>query len=453
MTIPGREHPIRCVHHPLSAIVRPAFHHDASIHDRQQKNIYLDLITFSIIIIAIMNASNKTQARGLLSKETALQYIWFHDGAHRQQMVKKFGCRPNRVTDLIAELIRDRWIDEGEPQRSGTGRSPVPLHISRKSKAALAASYTHGLQLALINVAGEILRESISQEVPTDPRELTKAIARETRNLTAGFTGNIIGIGVADPGMIDTTRREVLKSSTFPSWQNVPLARLVQASTGLPVLLEDSSRLAAMAQYRALPELAASGASMLGLDFGMNLGFSLITPTGAFCGSGFAGGLSHVTMDPHGPPCECGRRGCLEAMAGGRPLIAQARALLKTRTGSIQRKGGAITPDLVLEAAAGGDSVAQESVASILPHLRLAVSLAIAAYHPRLIVIGAGTDDAAAYLAKQLKTTLSGHLLPEIARTIEIRAGGETRALVLRGAGLMVFNDLVMNNGARLFRA
>lgn len=400
-----------------------------------------------------MNARNKTQARGLLSKETALQYLWLNDGAHRQQMVKKFGCRPNRVTDLIAELIRDRWINEGAPQRNGTGRAPVPLHISRTSKATLAVGYTHGLQAALINVAGEILRESISREVPTDPRKLTQAIARDVRALTAGFTGDIIGIGVADPGMIDTTRQQVLKSSTFPSWQNVPLAQLVRESTGLPVLLEDSSRLAAMAQYRALPELAASGASMLGLDFDMNLGFSLITPNGTFRGSGFAGELSHVTIAPHGPRCECGRRGCVEALAGGRPLVAQARTLLKTRTGSVLRKGEAITPVRVLEAAAEGDSLAQESVASILPHLGFAVGLAMAAYHPRLMVIGAGTASAADYLTEQLKSALSGLLLPELARTIEIRAGGETGDLILRGAGLMVFNDVVMNNGTRLFRA
>lgn len=400
-----------------------------------------------------MSARTKSKARGIPSRETLLQHIWHHDGAHRQQMVKLFGCRPNRVTDVVAELMRDRWIDEGEPLRNGTGRAPVPLHLNRKSKAAVAAGYAHGLRLELINVAGEVLRESTSESAPSDPQGLAKAIALETRKLTAGFTGDIIGIGLADPGMIDTNKREVLKSTTFPTWKNVPLARLVYEATGLPVLLEDSSRLAAMAQYRALPELAASGASMLGLDFDMNLGFALITPDGAFRGSGFAGDLAHVTLDPAGPRCECGRRGCVEAMAGGRPLVAQARNLLKTHTGSVLRKGEALTPERVLEAAASGDTVAEESVSMILPHLALALGLTIASYHPRIITTGAGTDAAATYLAKRLKSALTGLLLPEIARTVEIRAGGETGALIMRGAGLMVFNDLVMNNGARLFRA
>jgi glucokinase len=357
------------------------------------------------------------------------------------------------VTDVVADLIRDRWIVEGEPQRSRTGRSPVPLHICRKSKMAIAAGYAHGLHLELINAAGEVLRECALEKAPTDPRGMARTIGLEARKLTAGFTGNIIGIGIADPGMIDTTRGEVLKSTTFPGWRNVPMARLVHEATGLPVLLEDSSRLAAMAQYRALPELAASGTNMLGLDFDLNLGFALITPDGAFRGSGFAGDLAHVTLDPLGPRCQCGRQGCVEALAGGRPLVAEVSRLLKTGRTSVLRKEGAITPERVLEAAAGGDRVAEESLSSILPHLGLALGLTIAAYHPRIIVAGAGTAGAAAYLSSRLKTAVSRLLLPEIGRTVEIRAGGATGALILKGAGLMVFNDVVMNNGARLFRA
>lgn len=399
-----------------------------------------------------MTARKKSRVRGTPSAESVLQHIWHHDGAHRLQIVRQFGCRPNRVTDVVAHLIRDRWVEEGEPRRSGTGRAPVPLHLSRYSKAALAAGYAHGLRLELINVVGDVLRESESATAPTNPRRLATFIAQEARTLTADFTGDIIGIGLADPGMIDTPRGAVLKSTTFPTWRNVPMARLVHEATGLPVLLEDSSRLAAMAQYRALPELAASRASMLGLDFDLNLGFTLITPDGAFRGSGFAGDLSHVTLDPGGPNCQCGRKGCVETLAGGRPLVAEALGRLKAGKASVLR-GGPVTPERVLEAAAGGDPVAEESVAAILPSLGLALSLAIAAYHPRVVVTGAGTADAAAYLTQRLKTAIASHLLPEIGQTVEVRAGGATGTLVLKGAGLMVFNDVVMNNGARLFRA
>lgn len=390
--------------------------------------------------------------RGTPSAGDVLRHIWHRDGAHRLQIVRAFGCRPNRVTDVVAKLIREGWIVEGEPRRNRTGRAPVPLHINRWSKVALAAGYAHGLRLELINAAGETLADSAGGKAPTEPRRLAQAIASQARKLTAGYKGDIIGIGIADPGMIDTTRGEVLKSTTFPEWRHVPMARLVHEATGLPVLLEDSSRLAAMAQYRALPELAASGASMLGLDFDLNLGFALISPDGAFRGSGFAGDLSHVTLDPGGPRCQCGRRGCVETLAGGRPLVAHALDLLKAGTASVLCGREPITPEGVLEAAAGGDRVAEASVAAILPHLGLALGLAIAAYHPRVIVTGAGTADAAAYLAERLKGALSGLLLPEIGHTVDVRAGGETGTLIMKGAGLMVFNDVVMNNGARLLR-
>ena len=400
-----------------------------------------------------MTTKGKWRSRGSPSAEDVLRYLWQRDGAHRREIVRAYECRPNRVTDVVSRLIRERWVVEGTSKRTASGRSPISLHIDRKSKAALAASYAHGLRMELINAAGEAVRTRECGESPTDPQALARTIGVEAKRLASGFTGDIVGIGIADPGMIDTVRGTVLKSTTFPQWRNVPMARLVQAATGLPVLLEDGCRLSAMAQYRALPELAASGSSMLSVDFDFNLGFSLVSLDGVFRGSGFAGDMAHVVLDSKGPRCRCGGRGCVETMAGGRALVAEAHAWLKEGTASTLSGRSALTPDEVLEAASGGDHVAQESVSAILPHLCLVLGMAVAAYHPRVVVIGAGTTGASSYMAKRIKAALPAVLQPEMGRTVDVRSGGDTGSLVLTGAGLMVFNDVVMNKGARLFRA
>lgn len=395
----------------------------------------------------------KRRIRGVPSAEGILRYLWQHDGVHRRDIIKFYGCRPNRVTDLVSTLIREGWIVEGPSQRAGTGRAPVPLHIDRESKAALAVSYAHGMRMLLVNAAGEAILTRDCGDTPDDPRVLARKLGAEAGKLVSGFSGDIVGVGIADPGMIDTIRGEVLKSTTFPQWRNVPMARMIHETTGWPVLLEDGCRLSAMAQYRALPELAASGASMLSVDFDLNLGFSLVTPDGVFRGAGFAGDVAHVVLDANGPRCRCGGRGCVETMVGGRALVAEAKERLRGGVSSVLSSPKRLTPEEILGAAARGDSVAQESLGAILPRLGLVVGMLVAAYHPRVVVIGAGTNEAAAYMAKRLKTALPAAVQPEIGRTVEVRAGGESGALVLAGAGLMVFNDVVMNNGARLFRA
>lgn len=389
---------------------------------------------------------------GTPSLRDVLQYVWKHEGTHRQEIVDAFACRPNRVTDVVARLIRERWVVEGKTKSGRNGRAPVSLLVDRRSKAALAATYGRELRMKLLNASGETLAERTASKVPSDPRALARVIGTEARELTRNYSGTVIGMGVADPGMINTVRGEVLRSTTYPDWRNVPMARLVHAATGLPVLLEDCSHLVAMAQYRALPELAARGASMLSLDFGMCLGCVLVTPDGVFRGSGFAGDVAHVVLDPKGPVCRCGGRGCVETMVGGRALVAEARARIKAGAQSALSGKPSLTPERVLEAAAEGDRVAEQSVSAILPQLGLVLGLTFAAYHPQTVVVGTGSAAASAYLAGRLKALLTESLLREMGNALEVRAGGETGSLVLAGAGLMVFNDVVMNSGARLYR-
>jgi predicted NBD/HSP70 family sugar kinase len=387
------------------------------------------------------------------SKNEVLRYIWQHQSVHRKQMVSVFNCRPNLITDTVRELISEKWVSESGRKAIKQGRAPITLKVNTEDKAVVAASYHHNLRVAIVNSAGNILLEEKKSKISSKPEQIAQQISELAGNLSGKYKGEIIGVGIADPGMVDPVKNEVIKSSTFPEWKNVPMARLVSEKTKLPALLGDSSRFSAMAQYWALPEFREAGKTMFYVDYDTNLGFVLVTPEGLFTGASFAGELAHVVMDTEGPDCKCGARGCLEVLAGGYALIEKVNTRLSSGAESSLKNQKDISIINILEAAAAGDRLAKSAVSGVLPVFALALALAVSAYHPSVIVVGAGTREASIYLSHALGNALFARLQPELASMTEVRAGEESGTLVLSGAGLTVFNEIIMKEKTRFIKA
>lgn len=390
------------------------------------------------------------------SKAQVLRHIWQHPGVCRKQIASTLDCRPNLVTDLVRVLLDEKWVSEERGEAKSQGRAPIALQVNRNGKAAVAVRYGHdGLTTALINASGEVVRQRELKRAPTEPQALARAIGKAISSLTRGFKGDVIGVGVTDPGMVDGKRGRVVKSTTYPGWNDVPMAELVAKETGLPVLLEDITRVRALAQYLALPELRQRHASMLYVDYGIGvgLGFAPVTPEGVYRGSGFAGEIAHVVMDPQGPPCRCGARGCLEAVANALALETIAKTWLKRGADSVLKRGNGPSADAILEAARNGDRMARSIVAEIMPHLGFGVAMLVSAFHPAAVVVGAKTQGAIGCLTEELDAALRDRVQPEILSRIEVLEGLETEPLALKGAGLMVFDETIVQEGAGLHRA
>ncbi len=123
----------------------------------------------------------------------------------------------------------------------------------------------------------------------------------------------VAGVGLAVPGLVDETRGVALRAVNLP-WRELALAQAVGARLGLPVALSHDVRAAAAAE-------AALGAGRGSDDFlfvaiGTGIGAAVVHGGRPFLGAhGRAGELGHVVVEPGGPPCACGARGCLEAIA------------------------------------------------------------------------------------------------------------------------------------------
>lgn len=268
----------------------------------------------------------------------------------RAAVASATGLNKTTVSSLVADLMARGLVREtGRNSRQRVGRPGVLLALDDSSIAAV------GLEVNvdyLSVVAVDLLqRELVSRHVPFDARsagarECARHIAHTLSAMAAdpGLSGRtVVGVSVAVPALIDDG---TVTHAPNLGWRDVPLRGLLSdllreaGMEGVPVRVDNDANLGAVAEYRV--GSFAGTADLVYLTGEVGIGAGLLVGGEPLRGSsGFAGEVGHLSLVPDGPECACGRRGCLEALAG---------------IGTILR--GAV-PDLVPDRPLSGDDVAR----------------------------------------------------------------------------------------------
>ncbi|MCC7129653.1 MAG: ROK family protein [Anaerolineae bacterium] len=224
-----------------------------------------------------------------------------------------------------------------------------------------------------------------------------------------GFsTADIGGVGVGVPGVLDLDQGLVLFLPNLPgNWRNVALRRTLEAKTGLPAALLNDARAITYGEWKFG---AGKGVDTIAcFTLGTGIGGGLVIEGRLHLGIGGTGGeLGHQCIDPNGPQCGCGGRGCLESLVSG-PAIAAlgVRAVLQGRTTSLGSLAGAdlnnITPELIWHAARQGDPVANEMYELVGEYLGVAVSTILVTVGPRKVILAGGVAGAGDLLLNPIR--------------------------------------------------
>ena len=207
------------------------------------------------------------------------------------------------------------------------------------------------------------------------------------------------GIGIGAPGPIDVERGFVYFFPNIPGWINTPLKKILEQRLGLSVFVDNDANAMALGEQRFGAGNPSTGSgraarNMIYLTLGTGVGGGLVIDGKLFHGSTFsAAEMGHMVVDPQGPRCACGNRGCIEAFVGNGYFTRQVREKLKTHKSILKKwmkEGQELSPKLVQEAARRGDKFSKEQWN--LTGERLGTFLAGLAnlLNPDRIVIGGG---------------------------------------------------------------
>lgn len=276
-----------------------------------------------------------------------------------------------------------------------------------------------GTKLAggLVDAGGRISHRT-QAATPEDTAGIVAAIARLAAELLETADCPVAGVGLACAGLVDGHRGHLWFAPNLP-WRDIDLAAEVEQRLGRPVVVENDANAAAWGEYRHGTGAAADTDAMALITVGTGIGGGAVAGDQLLRGSFGAGGeIGHVVLDPDGPRCGCGNRGCLEVFASGSALVRTAREVIQSSSPHVQglrdRCGGdadRLTGEDVTAAAADGDQAAVELLADLGARLGEGIATLCAVLDPGLVVIGGGVADAGDLLLEPAAASLGRRLV------------------------------------------
>ena len=158
-----------------------------------------------------------------------------------------------------------------------------------------------------------VVRATIDTEVTRGSDDAIARIAHAARQLMED-AGPIAACGIGAPGELDLARRHLLRANHFPGWTNVPIADRVAENLAIHTVLENDSNCATWGEHVA--GAGRGSRSLACFTLGTGVGGGLVLGGELWIGTnGAAGAFGHIAVDPNGPLCRCGQRGCVEQYA------------------------------------------------------------------------------------------------------------------------------------------
>jgi glucokinase len=229
--------------------------------------------------------------------------------------------------------------------------------------------------------------------------------------------GPVAGAAVGVPGLFDepTGRIELFPNLPGP-WPGTPLTGPLIDELGVPVAIINDARAFTLAESRL--GAAAGCDTVAALVLGTGIGGGIVIDGRLHLGRhGRAGELAHQVIVPDGPPCGCGNRGCLEAVAS---------------SGALTALGGQATVEDVFAAAEAGDVRAQAAIATVSDHLGVAIANVVTMLVPERVVIGGGVAAAGDALLDPLRAAVVAHcplVPPDWYEIVPARLGAHAGAI------------------------
>jgi predicted NBD/HSP70 family sugar kinase len=327
----------------------------------------------------------------------------------RADIARQTGLSRTTVSSLVADLQAAGLVVEREgaaaPRGPEGGRPPVLIALDQSAGALVGIDFGHiHARVAVADLSFTVLAER-RVEIDVD------TAGHEALDLAAGVAGQLLSAGVGLPGPIDRHSGLVHSRAILPSLDGIDTAAEMERRLGLPVHLDNDANVGALGE--AMFGAGAGVEVMAYLRLSAGIGAGLVIGGRPFRGArGVAGEIGHVLVDPQGPICRCGNRGCLETFASP-PALCEL----------LRRSHGPITVPRLLALAAEGDAGARRVIHDAGRVVGRAVADLCNFINPDLVIVGGDLSAAGDLLLDPMREAVRRFAIPAAAEDVRITAG------------------------------
>ncbi|MGC5020524.1 ROK family transcriptional regulator [Micromonospora sp. DT47] len=356
------------------------------------------------------------------------------------------------VSAVVDDLITGGLVAEAAPApRAGAGRPARGLRLAADGPAGLGLEINVDyLAACVVDLAGTVRHHEVRRADlrPVSPADALARLAElagraHTAAVREGLT--LAGATLAVPGLVDA--RGLVRLAPNLGWRDVDVPALLTGhplptepvDDVPPLVVENEANLAALGELHARPD---GPRSFLHVSGEIGIGAGIVLDGALFRGArGWSGELGHVTVDPAGPTCRCGARGCLETYAGQEAVLAAAGlagADLPADTAARR----------LADLAAAGDPATLDALRAAGTALGVAVAGVVNLLDLDTVVLGGGYATLAPWLRPPVVAELADRVLTAAWSPVTVRAAalGPASAAV-GGAGAVVRRIIARPSG------
>ena len=369
-------------------------------------------------------ASSETARR--INRDIVLELIRANPPISRADLSRQSGLQRSTVSQIVEQLIGEKWVCEGAVDSPPRGRPSTLLELNDDLVVIAVDVHPKLATIATVDLKGRLLSRS-QVNLTTDPAAstllMTDCMARMQKALQHK---TIEGIGISLPGRVDPgTQRLVFAPNLH--WPDFDIKRVIEKKMGLPVRMENAATACLLAEltFRRIDGIR----DIVLVTVSEGVGTGVFANGKLILGNrGMAGEFGHAPLDPSGPLCSCGRRGCWETFASCRAALRYYKEL--------EPQGRAITFHELLNLADEGDSRAAQALEKQALYIGRGLQLILSGLSPSLILVSGDITSAwsryGGIIENEVAKYALGGALPQILPTHD----GEIARL--RGAAALV---------------
>ena len=358
----------------------------------------------------------------------------------RAELTQRLGLNRSTIGALVAELTDLGLIDERVP--TGNERAGRPSHVvapRADGPFAIAVEVdVDSVVTAAVSLGGDVLAR-YDHSLPANgstPYDIAARIAVDVEDLFRSLPlgARSVGIGVSTPGTVAPTGGRVEHAPNL-EWHDEPFGAILaeRLPPGIAVAFGNDANLGALAEH--LRGAARGFHDAVYLTGKIGVGGGVIVDGKLLSGAGgFAGEVGHMLLDPSGPPCHCGSRGCVETYVGEAALLR-----LAGRTGPPSRESVAE----VMRAARAGEPDALRGVRAVGVALGRTIANLVNLLNPQVVITGGSLATVLELCPAEVEHEIDLRAMSEARRSVQLRTAGLGDNSSLIGGAELAFGPLL----------
>ena len=319
-----------------------------------------------------------------INRQIVLNYVRDRGPISRAEMARRTALQRSTISEIVDSLLVEGLIEEVGAGRSTGGRCPTLLALRASGAAALGIDIGPArTTVAACDLAGCVL-EREEFETDHDFEQTLRRAATAACRLLGRNPGQIEGLGVSLPGLVDTSTGKLIYVPYF-NWRDLDVARTLGAATGLKVAVDNDANAAALAELWFGRAEVSEARDFIMVFIAEGVGTGLIFDRQIYRGEGgVAGEFGHMVIGERAPvQCSCGGYDCWEAFASGRAAVERYARLVPDAWSARD-----LSFAQLIDRALDGEEAAREALRETARYLGKGISNLVVGFSPEVVIVG-----------------------------------------------------------------